>query len=260
LTPDVVTFVGHSTVSLELDGLRLLTDPLLRPRFLHARRQVQAPDPRVLDSLDVLLVSHLHQDHLDFPSIKRLDRGVRVIAPVGGARLMRRRGFTDVTELAPGERTRAGSLQVTATDAEHDGRRYPWGAHVPALGYDVRSPSSRVYFAGDTDLFDGMADMGGDVDVALLPIGGWGPKVGEGHLDGAGAARAAALIRPRIVVPIHWGTYLRMDLERRRRDLLTEPPLLLAAELQRLAPDVALRVLEPGASLEIPSRDDPARA
>ena len=87
-----------------------------------------------------------------------------------------------------------------------------------------------VYFAGDTDLYDGMADLAGKVDVALLPISGWGPKVGEGHLDGHSAAEAAALIKPRYVVPIHWGTYLRMDLIGRHPELLSEQPQTLVAD------------------------------
>ena len=246
---DRVTFVGHSTVRMELGGTRLITDPLLRRRFLYVRRHADAPATETLD-VDAVLISHLHQDHLDFGSLRRLPRETRFLAPVGGARVLRRRGFRNVTELAPGDGATVGAVEVGATEALHDGRRYPWGPAVEAIGYDLRHGGSRVYFAGDTDLFEGMAALaeGERIDVALLPIGGWGPKVGPGHLDAARAAEAAALMRPRVVVPIHWGTCLRWGLSPLR---LTVPPADLRAELAERAPDVVARVLAPGESLEV---------
>jgi L-ascorbate metabolism protein UlaG (beta-lactamase superfamily) len=247
---DSLTYVGHSTVRLELAGTTLLTDPLLRGRFLHVRRQAPRPASGTLDDLDAVLVSHLHPDHLDFASIRALDRDTRMVVPAGGARVVRRRGFRRVTELRPGEATVVGSVEVVATPAVHDGRRYPLGRPVEALGFDLRAPASRVYFAGDTDLFDGMKELAGGIDLALLPIGGWGPKVGPAHLDARRAAEAAAMIRPRIVVPIHWGTYLRAGRER-SPGLLSDPPRELVAQLAEVAPAVQARVLAPGASLEL---------
>ncbi len=246
---DLVTYVGHATVRLELAGVSLLTDPLLRGRFLHVTRAAAPPAPATLERLDALLVSHLHPDHLDFPSIRALDRDLDVFVPAGGERLFRRRGFNHVTGLVPGDTATVRGLEIAATVAVHDGRRYPVGPPVRALGFDVRG-SSRVYFAGDTDLFEGMERLRG-ADLALLPIGGWGPRVRAGHLDAVRAAAAAAMIRPRIVVPIHWGTYLRAGLNRTRPELLTEPPRGLAAEISKRAPDVDLRVLAPGESLEL---------
>jgi L-ascorbate metabolism protein UlaG (beta-lactamase superfamily) len=170
---DLVRFIGHSTVRIELGGVSLLTDPQLRNRFLHVRRQVPPAPAATLDGLDAVLVSHFHPDHLDFPSIRGLDRDVRVIVPAGGAWLMRRRGFRRITELVPGESATVGAIEVVATPAVHDGRRYPVGPAVKALGYEVRG-RRRLYFAGDTDLFDGMAELGDGIDVALLPAGGRG--------------------------------------------------------------------------------------
>jgi L-ascorbate metabolism protein UlaG (beta-lactamase superfamily) len=250
---DRITFLGHSAVRLELGGTTLLTDPLLRRRFLHAPRAGPAAPAGVLEGVDALLVSHLHMDHLDFPSIRALDRGVEVVVPAGGAPLLRRRGFRHVSELVPGGQAQVGAVEIHATEADHDGRRWPWGSPVDAVGFDLRAPGSRVYFAGDTDLFDGMADLGPGIDVALLPVGGWGPRVGAGHLDPERAAQAAAMIRPRIVVPIHWGAYLRVGLARSRPHLLTAPPRELVAQVAELAPGVEVEVLEPGSSMELES-------
>ncbi|MGI9021568.1 MAG: MBL fold metallo-hydrolase [Solirubrobacterales bacterium] len=249
--PDAVTFVGHSTVLIELGGMRILTDPLLRGRFLHARRIAPPPAEGLLDEVDVVLVSHLHMDHLDFPSIRGLDRRVPFVVTKGGGRVLRRRGFRDVTEVDPGEKLSLGPVGLEATDARHDGRRWPVGLAVEALGYLLRSSTASVYFAGDTDLYEGMSELAGRVDLALLPIGGWGPRVGEGHLDGHSAAEAAARIQPRCVVPIHWGTYLRFDLVGRRPDLVAEQPRTLLADTSRLAPGVDVRVLAPGETLRI---------
>ena len=89
----------------------------------------------------------------------------------------------------------------------HSGRRGPHTRiAVDAVGYVLRSDDGSVYFPGDTDLFRGMEALDA-IDVALLPIGGWGQSVGEGHLDPARAVRATELVQPRMVVPIHWGTY-----------------------------------------------------
>lgn len=248
---DRVTFVGHSTVRLELGGTTLLTDPILRRRFLHVVRHAPPPPAGVERGIDAVLISHLHPDHLDFPSLKRVGRDVEVIVPAGGAWLLRRRGFGRVTELRPGESARVGAVEAVATPAVHDGRRYPVGPAVEALGFELRAPSRRVYFAGDTDLFDEMRELAG-IDLALLPIGGWGPKVGEGHLDPRSAAEAAAMIRPRVVVPIHWGTYLRAGLLSRQPELIADPPREFATAIAELAPAVEVQVLAPGEGIDLP--------
>ncbi len=111
--------------------------------------------------------------------------------------------------------------------------------------------SKSVYFAGDTDLFDGMRELG-PLDLALVPIWGWGPGLGAGHLDPAGAAEAVALLRPRVVVPIHWGTYFPIHLGILGRPGFVElPPAEFVAAMAKAAPDVEIRVLRPGEGLEL---------
>jgi L-ascorbate metabolism protein UlaG (beta-lactamase superfamily) len=239
-----ITWIGHSTVLIELDGVRLLTDPVLRPRVLHLRRV--APPASDVNRLDALLISHGHHDHLDGRSLSLLDAQTRVVVPSAVAKRVRRRGFANVSTVDAGEEVRVGPVGIAATRAEHN---------PGALGYMV-SGSVRIYFAGDTDLFDGMRELAGDLDVALLPIGGWGPRLPPGHLDPERAVRALQLLRPRIVVPIHWGTYTRIGLSRDE----AAPGRLFADLAAEAAPDVEVRVLPVGGTLEIAARQSTPQA
>lgn len=172
-----------------------------------------------------------------------------LIAPAGTGDFFGRRGFGEVVELAPGQAHRVGSVTVAATPADHAiGRR---GIAAAPAGYLVEG-TRRVYFAGDTDLFAGMADIGrAGLDLALLPVWGWGPTLGPGHMNPERAARAAALLAPRIAVPIHWGTFYPAGLARPRPRPLSEPPREFAARLRDLAPAVRAEILAPGSGLDL---------
>ncbi|MCY7302963.1 MAG: MBL fold metallo-hydrolase [Thermoleophilia bacterium] len=168
-----VHYVGHATALVDLAGVRLLTDPLLRNRVAHLRRATKV-ESGALRGVDAVLISHLHYDHLDLPSLQKLGREMPVIAPRGAGALIRRKaGIKSVVELRAGEEIAIGAVTVRATKAEHDAGRLPLGVEAEPLGYVIEGDSRSVYFAGDTDLFDEMADLS-SVDVALLPIWGGG--------------------------------------------------------------------------------------
>ena len=235
-----VTWLGHATVVVDLDGQRVVTDPVLRRRVVHLFRDRAAPVP---DDASGVLLSHLHYDHLDVPSLKAFARDLPVAVPRGGAGLLR--GFADVREVGPGESIELGGLRIDAVEADHDGRRHPGGVRGPALGYVLRGSRS-IYFAGDTDLFAGMAAFA-PLDVALLPVAGWGSKVGPGHLDPQRAAAALTLLRPRVAVPIHWGTY-RVG---RRNEGTTAPAEAFVRAAAQLAPEVRVEILPVAGTLEL---------
>ena len=251
-----VTWVGHSTVLIELDGSKLLTDPVLRDRVGPVVRIAPSVAGGVLEGMlegvEAVLISHLHADHADLPSLRRIGRSTRILAPRGAASWLARRGCDNVDELAPGELALVGPLQVSATRAEHRVRRWPLApAASEAIGF-LAAGSQACYFAGDTDLYPTMSDLRGRVDLALLPISGWGPRTGAGHLDPPRAAAAARIIAPRVLVPIHWGTLARGWPFPAPRDPGL-PAREFASAMAAEAPAVEVRVLAPGERTEISS-------
>jgi L-ascorbate metabolism protein UlaG (beta-lactamase superfamily) len=239
--PGTLTWLGHSCAAIQIDDALVVTDPVLRSRIFHLRRK-DTVDPAGLDGVDAILVSHIHHDHLDLPSLGRLDRGAQVLVPAGAGGLLRRRGFRFVREVAPGDEVDLGAVRVRVTHAEHAaGFRVGTGKTQP-VGY-VIAGTRTVYFAGDTDLFQGMGALG-RIDVALLPVAGWGPRLPAGHLDPAGAVGALELIEPRVAIPIHWGTYAPW-----RPPRGDDAPAKAFAELAAsIVPAVDVRVLRPGQS------------
>lgn len=206
-----VTYIGHATVLLRLAGTALLTDPLFSEQVGPIARQ--APLGMALNDLpplDAVLISHNHWDHLDKRSLKSLDKTVPLIVPDGLQKKVRKLGFQDVRGLKTWETTKVRNAEITAVPARH------WGTHC---GYLIHAEGKTVYFAGDTGLFDGMRAIGerGPIDLALLPIGAYRPRLSfipgtswamrRVHMAPEDLPEAAAMLKAKIIVPIHWGTF-----------------------------------------------------
>jgi L-ascorbate metabolism protein UlaG (beta-lactamase superfamily) len=241
-----LTFLGHATVLLEIAGMRILTDPLVFERLLILRRTATRLDPALHRDIDAVLISHLHIDHLHIRSLLEVGRGTRVIMPAGGERLLTGHGFTRVEGVRPGDVLSVGPVRVTVTFADHDGRRPPLGPAGPPLGFVLEEGHTKVYFAGDTDIFPGMTDLAPGLDVAMLPVWGWGPRLGHGHMNPRRAAEALRLLAPRYAVPIHWGTLWPYGLGRVVPGRLTDPPREFARFARRYAPGVQVLLTPPG--------------
>jgi len=244
-----VTYLGHATVALERDGTRLLTDPLLRPslmRILRRRSELPALDPT---GLDAILISHAHHDHLDLPTLRGFSRHVPLFVPAGAGALLRREGFVSVTEVEPGVEIEVGTLPVRVVEAVHDAPRRRT-AEPPSVGYLVGAQGELTYFPGDTEVFGGMAEIAeAGVDLALLPVWGWGPTLGAGHMNPEQAAEALALLRADRAVPIHWGTYSPIGASRLWPWMSHRPPLEFAEHAGRLAPGSEVTIPEPGEAI-----------
>ena len=249
-----VTFLGHASTVIEMDGMRLVTDPVLRRLVGPLYRRVPRPLDGPLIDPDAILISHLHLDHYDPRSLRLFRRDTPVLAPLGAGLSLHWRGFREIHEVRPGERVRIGPLEVVGTDAKHHGTRHPLAARTPSLGY-VISGSRSVYFAGDTGFFPGIADVWPErLDLALLPIAGIGPLMPEfKHLSPRHAVKAMGLLRPRLVVPIHWGTYHLPGtaLFRFGPDFHRRAPFLFMAQAADLEPDVHTVLLRPGEALSV---------
>jgi L-ascorbate metabolism protein UlaG (beta-lactamase superfamily) len=218
-----LTWLGHSTVVIDVDGTRLVTDPVLGRRVWHLRRESAIEAGPV----DGILISHTHFDHLDRASLRSFDPSLPVVAPRGVGRLLRRWGRSQVLETAAGEELELAGVAIRVTHAEHESSRGPFAGRSASLGYIVGG-SATVYFAGDTDLFDGMAGLG-PVDVAVLPVSGWGSRL------------------PTLAVPVHWGTF-RTPFAERPND---SPAREFAQAAAELAPEVDVRVLAIGETLAL---------
>ena len=246
-----ITWWGHATVTVELAGLRVVTDPLLTPWLAHLRRQ-GAPVPAEAAVADLVLVSHLHADHLHLPSLRRVSPAAVVVVPAGAGRLLRRAGRDRaVDEVRAGDEVTVRGVQVRAVAAHHDGRRLPGSRHHgPALGYVLSAGDESVWFAGDTGLFDGMTGLG-PVRTAIVPVGGWGPTLGPEHLDPGQAAEAVRRVGAAHAVPIHFGTFWPVGLRRMApsvyRHRFVEPGRDFAAAVT----DAEAHVLAPGESVTL---------
>jgi L-ascorbate metabolism protein UlaG (beta-lactamase superfamily) len=246
-----ITWWGHATVAVADLGTTILTDPVLRNRLAHLHRR-RGPRPVLAAAPDAVVISHLHGDHCDLPSLRSLPPSTRILVPRGGGAFLRSRlgAGRDVVEIVAGESVDVGELRVRAVPANHDDRRAPKSRiRARALGYVFEGTRS-AWFCGDTGLFDEMRSLG-PLDLALVPVWGWGWTLGAGHLDPAGAAEAMRITNPAQAVPIHWGTLWPVGCKRVRPDRFHGPGEEFAALTASAAPKTDVRVLAPGDSLAV---------
>ncbi|GAA2893130.1 membrane protein [Actinoplanes cyaneus] len=249
-----VTWWGHSTVWLADSGVTLLTDPVLTDRLAHLRRMA-GPSPRLPGAPDVILLSHLHADHFHVGSLKAVPGSPLLIVPRGAAaftaRALGREVARRCVEVGPGDEVEVGAVRVRAVPAAHDGGRGPWSRQrAAAIGFVVEG-ESRTWYAGDTGLFDEMHDLG-PLDLALIPVGGWGPTLAaHGHLDPVDGAEALRRVKASWAVPVHYGTLWPIGMGRVRQHMFAEPGSRFAELAARTSPETRVRVLAHGGTLAL---------
>ncbi|MEI8082533.1 MAG: MBL fold metallo-hydrolase [Actinomycetes bacterium] len=257
MLPDV-TFLGHATLLVEMAGVRILTDPVLFSRVSFLGRVVPPLDPVCYQNIDIVLISHMHQDHCDLRSLREL-AGATLIVPPGAGSYLQHKSHMHTVELPVGATISHAGVQVRAVKAVHDASRVPFGPHAESIGFLITSADCAVYFAGDTDVYPEMAEFTGragqQIDVALLPVWGWGPNLGPGHMNPERAVQAINLIEPRFSVPIHWGTLFPLGLGRVKpslRQTLVRPPLEFAQRAELVDAPGAVVVVQPGNPVVFP--------
>ena len=208
-----VTWWGHASATIEVGRATVAIDPLLSDRLAHLRRYTTSP-PESAYEADVVLISHLHGDHLHRPSLRRFPRDTRIVVPRGGERLLAGLGSHRLLPASPGDTLSLAGLTITVLPATHDGRRGPHSLlWAPPLGFRVAGEGRSFWFPGDTELRQDMAEVG-RVDLALVPIGGWGPTLADGHMTPDDAAEAVRRVGATSAVPVHWGTFWPVALRR----------------------------------------------
>jgi L-ascorbate metabolism protein UlaG (beta-lactamase superfamily) len=212
-----VTWLGHASALLRVDGVTALVDPVLAGGIPGARHRLTPPGltPDALPPIDVLLISHDHYDHLDEPTIRALPRDTRVVAGANTGPWFGARGFTDVTELDWWDSVDVAGVTVSFVPAHHWSRRSPfdtcrrlWGGWVLTA-----SDGRAVYHAGDSAYGPAFARIGAahpGIEVAAVPVGAYAPRrlLRAVHMDPDEAVRAVADIGARVMVPVHWGAFV----------------------------------------------------
>jgi L-ascorbate metabolism protein UlaG (beta-lactamase superfamily) len=244
-----LSWLGHATVLMQLDGVSVLTDPIFGRVARVAVRRLGPPPirPDELPHLDVIAVSHNHYDHLDVPSLRALRKlhpEALVLAPSGLAVWLRKRLGDPVRALEWWDAVRIGSVEVVCVPAQHWSTR-AIGDRLQThwCGWLVRSDSGSAYMAGDTGFgphFQAIAERFGPIDAAALPIGGYAPRwfMRDQHIGPAEAVEAARILSASTLFPMHWGTYRLTD------EPIDEPALLVRREAERAGQPLAL--LRPG--------------
>lgn len=205
LVENSIVFAGHSTLIFNINGKKIITDPILYNHIGHIRKTSPVTRKTIPKDYDYILITHLHLDHLHLPSLKLLNRNATVIVPKGIKSKLEKIGFTKIIELGPFRQIEDGTIHIDTFPCAHDGRRYYRGPMRDTLSYLITSSSARIFICGDTaetSNFDGI-----DADIAFMPIGCYKPISMEAtHCNPYQSYQMFNRMNAKFFIPIHFGT------------------------------------------------------
>ena len=206
-----ITWIGHASFLIQMEGMNVLIDPNWS-MWLKVIKRLKRPGLHIdsLPSIDFVLVTHAHFDHLDRRTLRRVAEGQPIVVPTGVGNLVHDLGFHTVHELDEWEQIQLGPLRVSLTPCAHWGARMLHDSHRGFGGFVIEANERSIFHCGDSAYFPGFEEIGKrfPIEVALLPIGAYdAPSRREVHMNPEEAVRAFLELGAEKLVPMHYGTF-----------------------------------------------------
>jgi len=202
-----IHWVGHATVVINLNGVVIVTDPVTSINLGQIRRLVKPSLNLASIDIDIILLSHGHMDHMNYKTLMKLNKNAIVIAPKNLNRSLKILGFKNRILLNPDEIYSTNDIKIKALRANHDGRRYPWGASASSNSYMIENSTYKIFFAGDTAYTDIYKNL--VADVSIMPVGCYKPdEFQEMHCSPEQSFKMFKMMKSKFMIPIHYKTYI----------------------------------------------------
>jgi len=211
-----ITFIGHSTLLIDIDGFTILTDPILTrwvygiPRFKKASYDIE----QLNKITDLILISHAHKDHLNKKTLKKISREIPIATHKNNRKYVEKCEFDNIIEFKYWQKKEFanGRIKITCVPASH-AKTLPWGPIGTSGGFVIESPKLNIYFAGDTSFSKELLyeiNVKFKINIMLMPVGSYSPRwmLKNEHTNPQEALKAFEILGADKMIPIHWGSFM----------------------------------------------------